>query len=245
MFDFLKKNKKPEPIFEILGTDMHNHLVPCVDDGSRSAKESIECIRTMQQLGYKRMYITPHFQFPRFPNDEDDIRQRYESLKKTLIENGVTMELAGVAGEYRIDDSFAHRMETSRFLKIDDKYVLVELSLHQQRMGVEEVIFDLHVKGYEVILAHPERYPYFNVHSPMMEHLKEQGVLFQLNVLSLGGFYGEGAQRRAFDLLNAGWVEFLGTDMHNTMYAHALCDLSHNRKVRKALEKYQFMNSTL
>ena len=245
MFDFLKKNKTPDPIFEMLGTDMHNHLIPCVDDGSRSTEESIACIRTMQQLGYKRIYITPHFQSPRFPNNEDDIKQRYESLRAALAEKGVTMEMAGVAGEYRIDDSFAHRMESSSFLKINDKYVLVELSLHQQRMGVEEVMFDMQMKGYEVILAHPERYPYFNVHSQKTEQLKEQGVYFQLNILSLNGFYGESAQRRAIDFLNAGWVEFMGTDMHNTTYAQALTDAARNKRIRKILETHKFLNTEL
>jgi tyrosine-protein phosphatase YwqE len=101
------------------------------------------------------------------------------------------------------------------------------------------------MKGYEVILAHPERYPYLSVGSSRMEQLKNQGVFFQVNALSLGGFYGDEAKRRAFTMLEEGIVEFMGTDTHNALYAQALTDLSRNRKVEKVLEKYEFLNKTL
>ena len=166
-------------------------------------------------------------------------------MKKAAAEAGVEIELAGIGGEYRIDSGFHNRLENPRFLQVADKYVLVEFSLHQQMMGCDEMIFDMQMKGYEVILAHPERYPYLSIPGKRVEQLKDQGVFFQVNVLSLGGFYGEEARRRANTLIEMGWVEFLGTDTHNNLYAQALRDLSCNRKVEKVLEKYTFMNETL
>ena len=245
MFGFLKRNKEPRPIFKPLGTDMHCHLVPQVDDGSKCMEESIECLNTLKAVGYDRVIITPHFQSPRFPNDEDDICRRYEELRKQAVDAGVEIELAGIGGEYRIDSGFKPRLDNPRFLLVGGKYVLVEFSLHQQMMGCDEMIFDLQMQGYEVILAHPERYPYLNVFGSRTEQLKNQGVLFQVNLLSLGGFYGEEAKRRAYHLIEQGWVDFLGTDTHNTMYAQALIALTHDRKVEKVLEKHSFMNNTL
>lgn len=245
MFHLFSKRKETIPIFESLGTDIHCHLVPGVDDGSKNYEESIECIRRMYEVGYRKMYITPHFQYPRYQNDEDDIKSRFEELKKHVEQAGVEMQLAGVAGEYRIDDAFQKRIEDARFLKIGGKYVLVELSLHQQRMGIEETIFDLQTKGYEVILAHPERYPYLGATSPMLERLKEQDVYFQINVLSLSGFYGEMSRKIGYELVNRGWVELLGTDMHNTRYAQALMDASRDKKLAKLLDKCEFMNCKL
>lgn len=246
MFHLFKKKKNtPRPIFAALGTDMHCHLVPKVDDGSKCIEESIECLNTLKAVGYNKVIITPHFQYPRFPNDEDDIVRRYEELKRQAAEAGVEIELAGIGGEYRIDSGFAKRLENPRFLQVGGKYVLVEFSLHQQMMGCDEMIFDMQMKGYEVILAHPERYPYLGAPSHRMEQLKEQGVFFQVNVLSLGGFYGEEAKRRAFTMLDHGWVEFLGTDTHNILYSQALSDLSRNRKIEKVLEKHTFLNNTL
>lgn len=245
MFNFLKKRHIPHPIFEALGTDMHCHLVPRVDDGSKCIEESIECLQTLKAVGYNKVIITPHFQTPRFENDEDDIVRRYEEMKRQVADFGLELELAGIGGEYRIDSGFAKRLENPRFLKVAEHYVLVEFSLHQQMMGCDELIFDMQMKGYEVILAHPERYPYLNVHSTRLEQLKNQGVYFQVNVLSLGGFYGDEAKKKAFAMINQGWVEFLGTDTHNTMYAQALVGLTHDRKVAKVLETHDFLNRTL
>lgn len=245
LFDLFKKKYEPRPIFSVLGTDMHCHLVPKVDDGSKCLEETIECLNTLSAVGYKKVYITPHFQTPRFENDEDDIRRRFDELKTQALEAGVEIELAGIGGEYRIDTGFQKRIDNPRFLKVADRYLLTEFSLHQQMYGVDEMIFDLQMHDYEIILAHPERYPYLNVQSQRMEHLKEQGIYFQVNVLSLGGFYGEEARQRALEMLERGWVEFLGTDTHNTLYAQALRDVSCNRKVEKILEKYTFLNNTL
>ena len=246
MFNFFhKKNNTPKPIFAALGTDMHCHLIPRVDDGSKCMEESIDCLNTLKAVGYNKVYITPHFQHPRFPNDEEDIKRRYEEVKKAAAEAGVEIELAGIGGEYRIDSGFHNRLENPRFLQVADKYVLVEFSLHQQMMGCDEMIFDMQMKGYDIILAHPERYPYLNVFGSRMEQLKNQGVYFQINALSLGGFYGEEAKRRAYYMLEQGWVEFMGTDTHNTVYAQALINLTHDRKVEKTLEKYDFLNKTI
>lgn len=245
MFSFFKRKREPRPIFEPLGTDMHCHLVPRVDDGSKCIEESIECLNTLRAVGYRKVIITPHFQHPRFPNDEDNIVRRYEELKHHAIEAGVEIEFAGIGGEYRIDTGFNSRLNNPRFLNVGGQYVLVEFHLHQPMQGYEKMIFELQMKGHEVILAHPERYPYLNVHGSRMEQLKNQGVYFQVNTLSLGGFYGDDAKKRAYEMINNGWVEFLGTDTHNTLYAQAIVSLSHDRKVAKMIETHDFLNKTL
>ncbi|MBR1798774.1 MAG: hypothetical protein IJ761_02605 [Bacteroidales bacterium] len=242
---FRKRVLQPNPIFEALEVDMHCHLVPNVDDGSKCLEETVECLNMLNAVGYKRVYITPHFQTPRFENDEDDITERFYNLKKEVADAGVKIELAGIGGEYRIDTGFSKRIESPRFLKVANKYVLVEFSLHHAMMGVDEMIFDLQMKGFELILAHPERYPYLGIHDQRMEQLKEQGVFFQPNVLSLGGFYGKEAMKRAYEIIDRGWAEFLGTDTHNVLYAEALRNVSHDRKVWKILEQHEFLNKTL
>lgn len=244
MFGLFNK-KKPLPTFAPLVTDMHCHLVPGVDDGSRSIEDSIAYLHQLYSLGFRRLYITPHFNYPRYNNDEADIQQRYTALYEEAKKCGVQIEMLGVAGEYRIDDRFNERLDDMRFLTIDDKYVLVELSLHQQRMGVAEAIFSLQENGREVILAHPERYPYLGISSPLLEQLKNQDVYFQVNILSLSGFYGEMVRRTGYNLIERGWVDFLGTDTHNQMYVDALIRASHDRRLQKLMDKCEFLNCKL
>ena len=105
MFSFFKRKLSPRPIFEALGTDMHCHLIPQVDDGSKCIEESVECLNTLKAVGYNKVIVTPHFQHPRFDNDEEDIRRRYEDLKHHARKAGVEIEMAGIGAALNIDVS--------------------------------------------------------------------------------------------------------------------------------------------
>ena len=251
LFDFFRKSKEARPIFDVLGTDMHCHLVPCVDDGSKGMEETLMCLKTMHDVGYKKVYITPHFQTPRFPNIEEDILQQYAEVEQAVLDSGMKIEMMGVGGEYRLDMGFVERVQHRELLTFgqnissDKGYLLVELSMHQNIPRVELIIEAMQERGYNVVLAHPERYPYVNVDGVFLEKLKEMGVLLQVNVLSLDGFYGMPPMRKGYELIERGWVELLGTDIHNMLYGQALINASHNKKIEKVLEGHIFLNSDL
>ena len=256
MFGFFKKNKTL-PTFAPLVTDMHCHLLPLVDDGSKSLEESLEVMEAMHEVGYEQIRLTPHFSYPRYQNDEDNILERYKNFCSEVEANRGDRKLprmTSITGEYQIDDGFQAHVDSGKLLTYhfsDPKQgaekglLLVEFSLRQKRMGMDEAIFARTMEGYDVILAHPERYPYFNSHSQFLEQLKEQGVYFQVNILSLDGFYGPESQKKAFDYIENGWVDFLGSDMHNVGYAMALRHASTNKKIIKLLEKNEFLNAKL
>lgn len=251
LFDFFRKSKEARPIFEVLGTDMHNHLVPNVDDGSKSIEETLQCLKTLQSVGYKKAYITPHFQSPRFPNTEEDILQRYAEVKEVAQNAGLDIELLGAGGEYRLDGGFVERVQPRKLLTFgnniasDKGYLLVELSMHQNVPRVELIMEAMQDRGYNVVLAHPERYAYLNIDGMFMEKIKKMGVLLQVNVLSLDGFYGPVPMQRGYELIERGWVELLGTDTHNMLYGQALINASRNKKIERILEKHIFLNSDL
>ena len=256
MFGLFKK-KGPLPTFAPLVRDMHSHLLPLVDDGSKSVEESIEVMEAMRETGFEEICLTPHFQYPRFPNNVADLQERYAKFLADVEAGKGDRQLprmVGCTGEYRIDDGFQSIVERNELRTYhfsdpkrgsDKGLLLIEFSLNQKRMGLEEVVFNLQMDGYDIILAHPERYPYYGSHSAVLERFKEQGVYFQSNILSLDGFYGEEAQHKAFEYLENGWVEFLGTDMHNTFYAQALRHASMNKKIIKLLENTEFENRNL
>ena len=256
MFGFFNK-KKALPTFAPLVTDMHCHLLPLVDDGSKSLEESMEVMEAMSAVGFEQIRLTPHFCYPRFPNVEENILERYKNFCFELENNRGDRKLPQITsctGEYQIDDGFQGHVDHGNLLTYhftDPKQgsekglLLIEFSLRQKRLGLNEVIFARQMEGYDVILAHPERYPYFDSHSKFLEQLKEQGVYFQVNLLSLEGFYGPEPQKKAFDYIENGWVEFLGTDMHNIGYAMALKNASVNKKIIKLLETTEFLNNKL
>lgn len=256
MFGLFKKNKVL-PTFAPLITDMHSHLLPQVDDGSKSLDMSLSVLEIMKKVGFSEARLTPHYQYPRFPNEEPDILRRFETFCKEVDAHRGEKEmplLKAISGEYRVDTGFDARARSKELLTFffadrsrgsEKGLLLLEFSLHQPMMGVEEVLFERQMEGYDLILAHPERYPYYDSHSQVLEQLKEAGVYFQVNILSLEGFYGESARRKAFDFINNGWVEFLGTDMHNPAYAEALRRASVNKAIVKLMEKTEFLNKEL
>lgn len=245
MFGLFKKKYNPQPIFENLVADMHSHMLPGVDDGSGNVDTTIACMRVMNSVGFKRMYLTPHFIKTRYPNEENDIVNRFHQLKREVDYHDLGVDLAGIAGEYRIDSFFEQKIEEGSFLKIAGEYVLVELSLNQQMMSSDRLIESLQTNDNVVVLAHPERYLYMDPQCRDIESLRNNGVLIQVNILSLDGFYGPESEKRAYRMIENGWVDFLGTDLHGMRYAEALIKASNNKKIEKIIIKNQFLNSDI
>ena len=224
MFKLFNKNNTPKT-FSAIATDMHCHLLPGVDDGAKDLSESILCLKTMASVGFNRVMFTPHFQ-DKYPNKEDDILERFEQLKIQLKEHS-NQELP------KVD------------IILPGKRLLCEFSLHAGNYMPLNIFAEYQKLGYSLILAHPERYPYLGIHSKELATMKEMGVAFQVNILSLNGFYGEAAMKKGFDYIEKGWVEYLGTDMHNARYAAELIATAKNRKVQKLLAKHKFLNNSL
>ena len=242
MFDLF--TKKEHNILKYLNADIHSHLLPAVDDGVRDLETALSCMNEMKRNGINKIYVTPHFQSHRFRNDEDDIRNKFDELRKQVNEQIPDIELR-LAGEYLIDSGFEERLQSEKLLTINDKYLLVEFSFNQSMLGMEELFFEMQMKGYEVILAHPERYHYLNQDSKLLNNLKEQGVYFQSNIMSFGGFYGSESMKRAYQYVDKGWINFLGTDIHGKKYRDALVDVCKKSKFQKLLKKNTFLNNQL
>ena len=168
----------------------------------------------------------------------------FDELRKQVNEQIPDIELR-LAGEYLIDSGFEERLQSKKLLTINDKYLLVEFSFNQSMLGMEELFFEMQMKGYEVILAHPERYHYLNQDSKLLNNLKEQGVYFQSNIMSFGGFYGSESMKRAYQYVDKGWINFLGTDIHGKKYRDALVDVCKKSKFQKLLKKNTFLNNQL
>lgn len=245
MFEFLRRQKQSKT-FAVLGTDMHCHLLPGVDDGSSNITETVSCLKAMGSLGYTKVYLTPHFQ-AHYPNEENDIKHRFAELKKQLdkLNDKNLPEVAAISGEYRFDPQFARLPGVDPVLTLPGKILLCEFSLHFSTYMPLDTFAEYQRLGYTLILAHPERYPYLGLHSKEVEKMKGMGILFQINVLSLNGFYGETARKKGFDYIESGMVEYLGTDTHNMRYINALIETANNKEVKKMLEKHTFRNSEL
>lgn len=236
------KNGPPPSDFSVLGMDMHSHLLPGIDDGSKSIEESLELIQGLIKLGYSGAITTPHVMGDYYPNTEATIQPAWEALKKALHKAGINFRLEASA-EYNLDTYTAELFAKGEILPMPGKRILVEMSFFGAPPDLENRIFQLRLQGYLPIMAHPERYSYYIGNLKALERIQELGCDLQVNILSLTGHYGAPVAKWAKTLLDKGMISYLGTDMHNARHLQGLQDALKHKDVLRILQRYTFKNA--
>lgn len=243
MFPFFKKATPPLPDFSCLGTDLHSHLLPGIDDGAPDLDGSLILVRALQNLGFQRIFTTPHVMSGVYPNTRSLILRKRDEVQEALLDLGIAVEF-GAAAEYFVDETLVALMKNEPLLTLPGGRVLIEMSFQQAYPDLHRVAFDLQMKGYRPILAHPERYAYFRA-PEAYEKLHEMGLALQINLLSLTGYYGKPAQSAAKTILNLGLADFLATDLHHERHATQLRSALSDAWVGEILQKSCFQNAQL
>lgn len=226
MLFFGKKKTPPTIDLAWLGADMHSHLIPGIDDGAPDMTTSIEMIKGLQALGYKKLITTPHVLWDVYPNTTEQIAEGLALLKKAVADEGITIDLHAAA-EYFIDEHFENSLKNKiPLLPISGNKVLVEFSMITAPLDLQQLLFEMQIQGYQPVIAHPERYIYLTNRKQFFDDLKNGGCLFQLNLLSLTGHYGRAVQELAEYLCKKDYYSLAGTDLHNTRQLTALQKLS-------------------
>ena len=237
--------KLSKPIdMSVLKTDMHSHLVPGIDDGSDSLETSVGLITGMMELGYEKFVTTPHIQGEFYKNTPHIILSGLERVKRELKKQNINVEIEAAA-EYLIDDQFEVKYKEGELLTFGKKHLLIEFSYFNEHPRLKEFLFDLQIEGYKIILAHPERYSYWFGNFKKYEELKDRGVLFQLNITSLTGYYSAEVKKMAEKFVDLEMINFAGSDMHNFNYLEALERTCSEKYLKKLVDSGKLLNSTL
>jgi tyrosine-protein phosphatase YwqE len=249
MFDFLFHAKKQKietisyPLFEAVEIDIHSHVLPNIDDGSPDMQTSVQLIREMIDLGFRSIIATPHIS-ELYPNENTTIENTLIQLKKQLKREQLDIDI-NIAAEYMINDVFEQKiLSGERLLTLPNNHILVELSHISEPVNLYKVIAMLVERGYTPILAHPERYRYYNNNLAQFQRLINCGCHLQVNALSLDGYYGRMVSDCAWALLNNYMIEFIGTDIHHAkhidMFKHNI-----SPKSQHIFNNYPFQNKKL
>ena len=238
-----KKNENPFDFSKIV-VDMHSHLVPGIDDGSQSLEESIDLIRSLKNLGYKKIITTPHIMADRYKNTPEIIKTGLKKIRQVLENQRIEIEI-DAAAEYLIDDLFVTKIKEGELLTMGDNFILVELSYFIEPPNLNNVFFELQTNGYNVILAHPERYTYWHENFEKYQDLYDRGIYLQLNINSLTGWYSKESMHIAQKLIDNKLIKFLGSDTHNAVYMNELQKSAYEPYLNKAFETNKIINSKL
>ena len=231
--------------YSFLGADMHNHILPGIDDGAQTVQDSIALLTALKSMGFCKVIPTPHTYTALYPNTPDTITAAFDILQNNLenAEVGFTIVNA-FASEYMIDDHFSSIRTRNQPLTFGGNRVLIEMSFADSAPMLMDEIFQLQLQGYIPVLAHPERYPYLFGQTAYFEHLVAIGCELQLNLLSLTDHYGKGPQKTAIKILEKGLYSWAGTDTHHMGHIDLLQSLMASNIFRKIVE-YPFKNKAL
>ena len=188
--------------------DRHSHILYGVDDGVKTAEESVQLLDWLEGLGLGELWLTPHV-MEDIPNSSGSLRARFSELD--AMWHGKTR--LHLAAEYMMDNLFGARLEAEDLLLMEDDMVLVETSTWEPPYNMDETLDRILKAGLRPVLAHPERYRYMDMKD--YGKMTDRGVLLQLNIPSVLGAYGDRVQRKAERLLSDGMYTFSGSDCHS------------------------------
>ena len=242
-FSIKKIEVELDPLdFSVLKTDIHSHFIPGIDDGSPDMETSILLIKKMQELGYSRVITTPHVMSDFYKNSSETILKGLAAVRSELKLQNINMDI-NAAAEYYLDFDFEQKIGKEKFLTFGDNYILVELSFMQVPNNLFDIVFKLQMEGYKVVLAHPERYGYYNQED--YDNLIIRGVLLQINLLSLIGYYSPQIQQKAKELIAKNQVSFVGTDCHNMNHAELYEKCQTKKAWHDLVNSGKLLNATL
>ncbi len=241
-----RKSNPGDPVdLSVLGCDMHSHFIPGIDDGAKTMRDSLELLRGMEELGYRKVITTPHIMGDFFRNTPVIINSGLDQVRSAARAEGLQIEIEAAA-EYYFDFDLEAKLRKEPLLTFGNNYLLFEVSYMNAPDNLDQFIFQLQTSGYKPVLAHPERYPFwFTKNLEHYEKLKDKGVLFQLNINSLTGHYSPATKKVAEQMIAKGWYEFLGSDCHHPGHLELMEKARSEKSLQTLIASGKLLNSTL
>lgn len=247
IFSNIFKKSHPGELIDLglLNCDVHSHFIPGIDDGAKTMKDSLDLLKGIEDLGYKKVITTPHVMSDFFRNTTAVITTGLEQVRNAAKAEGIELEI-DAAAEYYFDFDLENKMKNERLLTFGLDYLLFEVSYMNAPDNLDAFIFNLQTSGYKPVIAHPERYPFwFTKNLENFEKLKDKGVFFQLNINALTGHYSPSTKKVAEQMIDKGWYEFLGSDCHHLGHIDLMKKVRTEKYLEKLINSGKLLNSTL
>lgn len=214
--------------------DIHSHILYGIDDGSKSIEESINIIKEHIKMGFTDIVVTPHYiENSKYETNNIDKENILKTLKQELKKQNININLY-LGNEVFVNNNLEELLKKKEIATINNsKYLLIEFPMNEKPKDINNIIYELKIKGIIPIIAHPERYDYVEKNPNLVLEWIEEGALLQSNYGSIIGVYGSGPQKTIKKLLKKDLIEFLATDIHypnNKIYLNM-------DKIRKKLKK--------
>jgi protein-tyrosine phosphatase len=239
----------PVAALAALGADMHSHLLPGLDDGAETVEHSLNLLRALREMGFRKLVMTPHIMGDFYKNTPEGIRAALQLMREAATAAGIVDVELDCAAEYYLDEFLGRKLaDGTEMLTFggEKRYLLFETSYMNEPLNLYEIIFEMKAQGYRPVLAHPERYTYlYGRFSDIEKMRRDYDVLLQVNLNSLAGYYSPGAKKVAEQLIDAGLVDFVGTDTHHLRHTDTLLRRTVPQPYMEKLLQLPLLNNTL
>ena len=200
--------------------DVHSHILPNIDDGSRSIEETFNLIKEAKEAGFEGIVCTSHYMENYYETNRPEREVWINVIHENLENKNIDMNLY-LGNEIYMSDNIIELLEDGKATTMNDtSYVLFELPMNAEPMNLYDMVYEMQQYKIVPILAHPERYSFVQTDPELIYDLIDKGVLMQANYGSIIGQYGKKAQMIVQKFLENNMIHMLGTDVHrqNTIY---------------------------
>ena len=196
--------------------DLHSHLLYGIDDGSKTLAESIKLLKEMELAGVTDLILTPHYvENSKYSCNNLQKIEIFKELKEKAQEEKISINLY-LGNEVFFTTEFLKYLKENEIRTLNNsKYLLFEFPVANVYRNSLEILQELTKNGCVPILAHPERYPFFQKQPEAIYEFLKAGVHLQGNFTSLFGKYGKTAEKTLKFFLQKHWISFLGSDTHH------------------------------
>ena len=195
--------------------DLHCHILPGIDDGSKNMEMSLRMAQMYIENGYERVVSTSHYFGEGKGSKYEDLIHAKAELEDRLDREGMDLKIY-LGNELYLSPDILDNLQSGRALALgDSRYVLIEMPANEVPEYAEDILYEIQLKGYIPIIAHPERNAAIVRNPNILYSLVEKGSMAQLNLHSLTGMYGKDVMNTAILLLKNNLVNFVATDSHS------------------------------
>lgn len=218
--------------------DIHTHILPEMDDGSKSWDETLKMCRMAVEDGIKRIVVTPHIRYGNYWFEENEISGKADELRSRLKENNIPLDVTTGADVHLSPETLPLIEQGTYSINPGRKYVLIEIPDDYIPQKIEEMIFNLLIKGISPILSHPERNHEIQQNPQKLFELVGKGLFSQVTALSITGGFGKEVQKAAEVLINHNLVHFIASDAHSMDWRRPVLSEAVNKASQYAGEEY-------
>lgn len=196
--------------------DIHSHIIPGIDDGSKNMEMTIEMLKHAERCGTKEIIATPHYLMEYGEATITEVKEHVKKINEIIKKENMQIKVYSGQEVYFTENIIEDYVKGNIGTLNDSRYMLIEFDMRHFDNNIFDYIYELQVKGITPVIAHPERYKYFIKEPEKINKLINEGYLFQLNSGSIAGKFGEDVKKTAQLFLKNSIYNFAGSDAHNT-----------------------------